>query len=93
MIFSYYNTFCVNAKDIFTDISAEDSFPAGDTICERVIQMEVKTFAATLGLGMAAGAAAMLMIPKQSKVYKAADNAATKLKEEVTETVQSMMKK
>lgn len=65
----------------------------GDTICEGVIQMEVKTFAATLGLGMAAGAAAMLMIPKQSKVYKAADNAATKLKEEVTETVQSMMKK
>ena len=55
--------------------------------------MEVKTFAATLGLGMAAGAAAMLMIPKQSKVYKAADNAAAKLKEEVTETVQSMMKK
>ena len=54
--------------------------------------MEVKAFAATLGLGIAAGAAAALMIPKQSKVYKAADNAATRLKEEVTETMQSMMK-
>ena len=54
--------------------------------------MEVKAFAATLGLGIAAGAAAALMIPKQSKVYTAADNAATRLKEEVTETMQSMMK-
>ena len=53
--------------------------------------MEVKAFAATLGIGIAAGAAAALMIPKQSKVYRAADNAAAKIKEEVTETVHSMM--
>ena len=55
--------------------------------------MEMKAFAATLGIGIAAGAAAALMLPKQSKVYRAADSAATKLKEEVTETVQSMMKR
>ena len=34
--------------------------------------MEMKTFAATLGLGIAAGAAAAFLIPKQSKVYKTA---------------------
>ena len=64
----------------------------GETNTEGVKTMEVKTFAATLGLVIAAGAAAALMIPKQSKVYKAADNAANKLKEEVAETMQSMMK-
>lgn len=52
--------------------------------------MEVKAFAATLGLGVAAGAAAVLLMPKQSKVYKTANNAAMKLKEEVSNTVNHM---
>lgn len=52
--------------------------------------MEVKTFAVTLGLGMAAGAAAVLLMPKQSKVYKTADETARKLKEEVSETISHM---
>lgn len=54
--------------------------------------MEVKTFAATLGIGMAAGAAVMLMIPKQSKVYRKANQAVDTIKEEITNAVSSMTK-
>jgi len=54
--------------------------------------MEVKSFAATLGIGMAAGAAAVLLMPKQSKVYRTANNAAKKLKEEVSQPVSNMQK-
>ena len=49
--------------------------------------MEMKAFAATLGLGIAAGAAATFLIPKQSKVYKTASETAEKLKEEVAQTM------
>lgn len=52
--------------------------------------MEVKAFAATLGLGLMAGAAAAMMLPKQSKVYKVANDAAQTLKQEVTQAVNSM---
>ena len=52
--------------------------------------METKTFAVTLGLGVAAGAAAALMLPRQSKLYKTANNAAQKLKQEVTQAVHAM---
>ena len=52
--------------------------------------MEVKAFAATLGLGLMAGAATALMIPKQSKLYKTANNAAQTLKQEVTDAMNSM---
>ena len=54
--------------------------------------MEVKAFAATLGLGLVAGAAAAMMIPKQSKVYRAASDAAEALKQEVAQAVNSMKK-
>lgn len=54
--------------------------------------MEIKSFAATLGLGMVAGAAAVLMLPKQSKAYRKANNVAQMLKEEVSQAVNSLSK-
>ena len=51
--------------------------------------MEMKSFAATLGLGIVAGAAAAFLIPKQSKVYKTASDAAERLKDEVAQTMNS----
>lgn len=54
--------------------------------------MEVKAFAATLGLGLIAGAATAMMLPKDSKVYKAADNTVNMVKEEVVEAVNSLKK-
>lgn len=53
--------------------------------------MEVKTFAATLGVGMLTGAAVMLMIPRHSAVYKAADDAAMTVKRSVTHALDSVM--
>lgn len=44
--------------------------------------MHVKSFIVTVGLSAAAGAAAMLMIPKNSKVYRTATNAADTIKME-----------
>ena len=53
-------------------------------------EMEVKTFAATLGVGMLTGAAVMMMIPKQSSVYKAADDAAMTVKRSMTHAMDAM---
>ena len=53
--------------------------------------MEVKSFAATLGVGMVAGAAVMLMIPRRSPVYKAANRAAHTVKRNVSHAIDSMM--
>ena len=52
--------------------------------------MEVKTFAAALGLGVVAGAATAMLLPKDSKVYRTANNAVHLVKDEVTEAVNSM---
>ncbi len=52
--------------------------------------MQVKTFVATVGLGMVAGAATMLLIPKSSDVYRVADDAAKALKHEATKMMNSM---
>ena len=52
--------------------------------------MKLKSFAATMGLGLVAGAAAMLMIPKNSEVYRVADGAASAIKqgaEKVADTI------
>lgn len=54
--------------------------------------MEVKTFAATLGLGIVAGAATAMLLPKDSKVYRTADNTVKMVKEEVVEAVNSLKK-
>lgn len=52
--------------------------------------MQVKTFIATMGLGAAAGAAAILLIPKNSKAYRAANDAAQMLKAEVSHMASKM---
>lgn len=52
--------------------------------------MGVKTFAATLGVGMLTGAAVMMMMPKQSTAYKMADEAAATVKSGITQAVDKM---
>lgn len=44
--------------------------------------MQVKSMLTSVGLGMVAGAAAVLMLPKQSKAYRVADDAAQTIKQE-----------
>jgi len=46
--------------------------------------MEVKSFIATMSLGAVAGAAAVLMMPKDSKAYRKADQAVQTLKTKVS---------
>ena len=53
--------------------------------------MEIKAFAATLGLGMLAGAAVVMMLPKHSAAYQAVDDAARSVKNGVSNAVQSVM--
>ena len=53
--------------------------------------MEVKNFAATLGLGMLAGAAVVMMLPTTSTVYRTVDDAAQGVKHGITNAVQNMM--
>ncbi len=52
--------------------------------------MKMKSFLATMGLGMVAGAAAMLMIPKHSEVYRMADDAANTIKQEAGKMLDSI---
>lgn len=52
--------------------------------------MQVKTLVASLGLGMAAGAAAILMMPKHSKAYQMADEAAHTIKTEAGRMLDQM---
>ena len=52
--------------------------------------MEVKTFAAALGISVVAGAATAMLLPKDSKVYQTANNAVHLVKDEVADAVQSM---
>ena len=52
--------------------------------------MQVKSFVASVGLGMVAGAAAILMLPKHSEVYRAADDAANAIKHEAGRMLNSM---
>lgn len=53
--------------------------------------MDVKNFAATLGVGMVAGAATMLLIPKHSQAYRTADEAAHSIKKTVKHTLDDLM--
>ena len=47
--------------------------------------MEIKTAAISLGIGMVAGAAAVMMLPKQSKPYQVASSVADTIKSGVTQ--------
>lgn len=54
--------------------------------------MQVKSLITTVGLGMVAGAAAVLMIPKNSEAYRMADDAAHTLKQKANRMMNSMRK-
>ncbi len=54
--------------------------------------MEVKSLIATVGLGMVAGAAAILMVPKHSEAYRVADDAAQTIKQKASQALDSVMK-
>ncbi len=49
--------------------------------------MQVKSFLFTLGLGMAAGGAAVLMMPQNSKARKTAQKAVDSMEQSVTKMV------
>ena len=55
--------------------------------------MKVKTLITTAGLGMVAGAAAILLMPKSSKVYRAAEDATQMIKMEAGRMMDNMSKK
>ncbi len=52
--------------------------------------MQVKTFLFTLSAGMVAGATAMLMLPTQNSVRKAAQKAADSMEDAVSKCTNSM---
>jgi len=53
--------------------------------------MKVKTWLATAGLGMVAGAAAILMVPRHSQFYHTANDAAQTVKQEATKWIDRMV--
>ncbi len=50
--------------------------------------MKVSGFLLTLGLGMAAGGAAVLMLPQQSKVRKTAQKAVDSMEQSISDMLQ-----
>lgn len=52
--------------------------------------MKTKSFLFTMGLGMVAGAATMLMIPRHSEAYRMADDAVQTLKQEAGKMLDSI---
>ena len=53
--------------------------------------MKMGTFVVTMGVGMAAGATAAMMLPKKSPIRKAADSAAKTMKQEAKKLTLLMM--
>ena len=54
--------------------------------------MQAKTWLLSIGIGMAAGAAAILMVPKHSQLYQMADDAAHTIKMEAGKMLDSIRK-
>lgn len=52
--------------------------------------MGMKSFAATLGIGMLTGAAVVMMLPRRSPVYKAMNDAARTIRHDVARAVDSL---
>lgn len=52
--------------------------------------MQVKSLIASVGLGMVAGATAILMLPKQSEAYRMADDAARSLKQSADRMIRNI---
>ena len=53
--------------------------------------MEVKSFVATIGLGMVAGATVAMMLPKQSQMRAMADKAAQSVEKTICKATGCMM--
>lgn len=54
--------------------------------------MQVKSWITSVGIGMVAGAAAILMMPRHSEAYRMADDAAHSLKQSANRVMQNMRK-
>jgi len=54
--------------------------------------MQMKTWIASLGLGAAAGASAILLMPKHSQAYRMADDAAHTIKMEAGKMLDAIRK-
>ena len=54
--------------------------------------MQVKSMIASVGLGMVAGAAAILMIPRHSEAYRMADDATQNLKHQADRMMHTLKK-
>ena len=52
--------------------------------------MQVKSWITTIGIGAAAGAAAVLLLPKSSPVYRKADQAVHTIKDEAVRIIDRM---
>ena len=52
--------------------------------------MQVKSWVTTIGLGVVAGAATMLLLPKSSPVYRKADRAVHTIKDEAVKLIDQM---
>ncbi len=52
--------------------------------------MQVRSLITTVGLGMVAGAAAVLMLPRHSNAYRMADDAAHTIKQEAGRMITNM---
>lgn len=52
--------------------------------------MQVKSWITTVGIGVAAGAAAVLLLPKSSPVYRKADQAVHTIKEEAIRMIDGL---
>ena len=52
--------------------------------------MEMKSFLAAMGAGIAVGALGAMMLPKNSEVYQFTNDAASTIKQEAEKAIQSM---
>ena len=52
--------------------------------------MQVKSFLATMGIGVAVGALGAMMLPKSSEVYQTVNSAAKTIRQEAEKAVNSM---
>ena len=68
-------------------------------LCATVLQilasegdetMQVKSFLATMGIGVAVGALGAMMLPKNSEVYQTVNSAAKTIRQEAEKAVNSM---
>ncbi len=64
--------------------------PKGNPFCKEVIFVELKTFALSLGAGMALGAAAILMMPRQNKVRRAMQRTADCIEDTIDDSLHCM---